>query len=194
MGRGSCWTSTPAILVSVNSASMAATSASTAVNPAPPKLGLGRLGPFRYLCPLVLAPRSPATSLRVSTRSSTGPRTFPSARTPGGGMRPDGNAADPAAGVDGPNSAAFASGKPDPPWLAEVRRQVRLVGNHPSVIMWGVSPNSFETRRWPYFVKNEPVQYAYARNKRKAATVALLRTTRSTRPGPSSSTAATPAT
>ena len=57
------------------------------------------------------------------------------------------------------NAAAFAGGKPDPVWLAEVRRQVRLVGNHPSVIMWGVSPNS-ETRRWPHFVKNEPLRNA----------------------------------
>jgi beta-galactosidase len=70
-------------------------------------------------------------------------------------------------------SAAFAGGTPDPLWLAEVRRQVLLVGNHPSVIMWGVSPNSFDTRRWPHFVKDEPVQYPYARDKRKGAAVAL---------------------
>ena len=42
-----------------------------------PNLVWGLWEPFRYLCPLILARRSPATGLRVSTHSSTGRRTSP---------------------------------------------------------------------------------------------------------------------
>ena len=72
-----------------------------------------------------------------------------------------------------PYRSEMAQGRVDEVWRREVERQVQYLGNHPSIVMWGVSPNVFGTRRWPRFVEEESAEYAWQRSLRPATELAL---------------------
>ncbi len=64
-------------------------------------------------------------------------------------------------------------GHVDPEWREKVRKQIGLIGNHPSIVMWGVSPNVFGTALPPFFVPGAPIEYAYLTGIREGARIAL---------------------
>jgi len=68
---------------------------------------------------------------------------------------------------------AFRAGKPPAQWRRKVERQVRLLGNHPSIVIWGVCPNTFGHALPPFLTRDRQPPYSYLKAKREGARVAM---------------------